>query len=100
MKSGYDIIWSEEAFKNLEQIIKYLGENFSEKEIKIFIKKLEKRLTVITEYPLIFPSTNKIKNLHKSVLKKQIVLYYQFDKVSVRILSLFDSRQHTDKLKL
>lgn len=82
MKSGYDIIWSEEAFMNLERLIKYLGENFTEKKIKIIIKKLEKRLTVISEYPFIFPSTNKIKNLHKSFLTKQIVLYYQFDKVS------------------
>jgi len=68
MKSGYDIIWSDEAFKNLEQIIKYLGENFTEKEIKHFIKKLDKRLTIISDYPLIFPSSDKIKNLHKSVL--------------------------------
>lgn len=84
MKSGYDIIWSEEAFKNLEQIIKYLGENLTEKEIKNFIKKLEKRITIISEYPLIFPSTDRIKNLHKSVLTKQIVLYFQFEDESVR----------------
>jgi len=100
MKSGYDIIWSEKAFNNLERIIKYLGENFTEKDIKSFIKKLDKRLTIISEYPLIFPSSDRIKNLHKSVLTKQIVLYYQFDDKSVRIISLFDSRQHIDKLKL
>lgn len=43
MKSGYDILWSEEAFKSLNQIIKYS------------IKKLDKRLNSISEYPLIFP---------------------------------------------
>lgn len=57
MKSGYDVIWTDEAFKNLIRIIKYLEKNWSEKEINHFIKKLDKRINLISINPQLFAKT-------------------------------------------
>ena len=43
MKSGLKIRWTEEATKNLENIIIYLETNWTPKELKKFFQKLEKQ---------------------------------------------------------
>jgi plasmid stabilization system protein ParE len=66
MQSGYRILWSNEALINLDGIVKYLEENWSEKEITAFIRKLDKRLSLISINPKLFPETNYKKNVRKS----------------------------------
>jgi len=43
MKSGYKLVWSESALADLRNIIDYLTENWTQKEIRTFAKKLDKR---------------------------------------------------------
>lgn len=100
MKSGYDVIWTDEAFKNLIRIIKYLEKNWSEKEINRFIKKLDKRINLISINPQLFAKAKIKKNIRRSVLTKHIVIYYLFENKMVKILTLFDTRQNPSKLKL
>ena len=100
MQSGYKIFWTAEALKNLRQIIKYLEENWSEKEIKSFVRKLDKRLNLISVNPKLFAKTEVKKNVRKSVLTKHTVIYYLFEDELVKILTIFDPRQHPSKLKL
>jgi plasmid stabilization system protein ParE len=99
MTSGYKVVWSEEANKNLEQIIDYLEKEWTEKEIGNFFGKLEKTITLISKKPNLFRITNKRKNIHKCVLIKQVSIYYKHSKDTVYIISLFDNRQHPSKLK-
>ena len=40
MKGGYKIVWTTKAVTDLENIINYLRKNWTEKEIKNFIKDL------------------------------------------------------------
>ena len=40
----YKIFWSEEALSNLEEILDYLNERWTEKEINRFKNKLNKQL--------------------------------------------------------
>ncbi len=100
MQSGYKIFWTAEALKNLRQIIKYLEENWSEKEIKSFVRKLDKRLNLIAINPKLFAKTEVKKYVRKSVLTKHTVIYYLFEDELVKILTIFDPRQHPSKLKL
>jgi plasmid stabilization system protein ParE len=98
MTNTYKIIWSEESLKNLDAIISYLEFNWTEKEIKKFLNHLDKRIQLISRNPLIFPSTQKSRNIHKSVLSKQTSFfigyllikfrYYQFliiDKILINL---------------
>ena len=55
MGSGYSIIWADSALDELNSILKYLEENWSEKEIVNFVRKLDKRLNLISLYPKLYP---------------------------------------------
>ena len=55
MGSGYNIIWADSALDELNSILKYLEENWSEKEIVNFVRKLDKRLNLISLYPKLYP---------------------------------------------
>lgn len=100
MKSGYKLFWSERALGDLTNIIDYLTENWTQKEIKAFAKKLDKRLEIIAINPRLFPLTKKRKNVRRSVLTRQTVIYYETKENIVTVVALFDPRQNPSKLKL
>lgn len=99
MKNGYEIFWTQEAVNNLKLIFDYLSKNWSKKEISNFTNKLENRLRIISLYPKLFRKSKK-KNIHISVLTKQITLYYKIEKKKIIILTLFDVRQNPNKIKI
>lgn len=100
MKSTYKIIWTDEAFQNLQNIINFLEKFWTEKEISKFVRLLDKQLMLIKQNPALYPFSQKSKNIRKSVLTKQITLYYRVDKADIHLITLFDNRQNPDKLKL
>ena len=100
MKSGYKLFWSDRALGDLRNITDYLTENWTQNELRTFAKKLDKRLEIISLNPRLFPLTKKRKNVRKSVLTRQTVIYYETTKNIVTIIALFDPRQDPSKLKL
>ena len=100
MKSTYKIIWTDEAFKNLENIIAYLEKFWTEKEIRKFARLLDKQLLLIRKNPALYPISKKSNEIRKSVLTKQITLYYRIIETQIYLIALFDSRQNPDKLKI
>lgn len=100
MSNGYKIFWTDEALSNLEDILEYLKTRWTTKELKKFSKKLEKQLELIKKNPQIFPLSKKRSNIRRSVLTRQVTLYYEIDEKKISIVTLFDTRQDTDKLKI
>ena len=100
MKSGFKLLWSDRASEDLRNIIDYLAENWTLKEIKKFAKRLEKRLQIIVINPRLYPLTKKRKNLRRSVLTKQTIIYYQVTEDTITIATLFDARRDPSKLRL
>ena len=100
MKSGYKLVWSERALADLRNIIDHRTENWTQKEIRTFAKKLDKRLEIIAINPRLFPQSKKRRNIRRSVLTKQTVIYYEAIRDTVTLISLFDTRQAPSKLKL
>lgn len=100
MRSGYKLMWSDRALSDLKNIIDYLTENWPQKEIQNFARRLDKRLDLISVNPNLFPLTSKRKNLRKSVLTKHTVIYYRAESNVVTIVTLFDPRQHPKRLRL
>ena len=98
MKNTYKLVWSDEARYNLIQIITYLEQNWTIKEIKKFTVLLDKQLSRIQNYPFLFPESDKNKNFRKSVLSKQISIYYRVNNFDIQIYALFDNRQNPSKL--
>lgn len=70
-------MWSDRALADLQNIVNYLSENWTEREIRNFVRRLDKRLQLISVNPNLFPVTTKRKNVQKSVLTKHTVIYYK-----------------------
>lgn len=75
MQSGYKLFWSDRALEDLQNIINYLGEKWTQKEIRNFVRRLDIRLELISTNPRLFPKTVKRKNIRRSVLTKYAVIY-------------------------
>ncbi len=69
MKSGYEIVWSDQSLKELEETIEYLEQNFTNKELRRLSGEIERNLGVISENPLIFSKTEKL-DIRKVVITK------------------------------
>jgi plasmid stabilization system protein ParE len=100
MKNGYKLKWSLQARNDLKNIINFISSNWSDKEVREFAKKLNRRINLITAYPELFPKTIQKENIRRSVLTKQITIFYSEYDETIIIISVFDVRQNPTKLKL
>ena len=99
MENTYKLIWSDEALQNLKGIIAYLEERWTNREIKKFARLLDRNLELIMDNPKFFPASDHSKELRRSVISKQVSLYYRIENQEVHIVSVFDNRQNPNRLK-
>lgn len=99
MKSGYNVSWTPNALSELKKTIQYLENNFSDREIKKLIRKVESFIEIISQNPQIFPKSSN-KNVHKAVILKFNTMYYRVNRNQIEILSFFSNRQSPDKRKV
>jgi len=99
MENTCKIIWSDEALINLKGIIDYLETRWTKNEIYKFSQLLDHQLNLIKNNPFLYPEYPKLKGLRKSVLSKQISIYYRVIQKEVHIITLFDNRQNPKSLK-
>jgi plasmid stabilization system protein ParE len=100
MKSGCKIDWSDEASDNLDGIIDYLQNKWTDREIKRFFLKLEKQLDLISKNPHAFPVVHFAQNVRRCVLTEQTTIYYEVKQNTIVIISLFDNRMNPKSLRL
>lgn len=99
MENGYKILWTSNALNELEDIIAYLEKNWTEREIKNFVSKLESILQLISSNPKLFPFS-EFNSISKAVITKHTVLYYRTNNMAIEIISLFSTKQSPSKRKL
>lgn len=98
MKNTYKLIWSEEALNGLKDIISYIENKFSEKDVRKFIKKLDKQLTILEVSPTAFPLSDKSYKIRRMVVAKLTSIYYLIDNEFVKLVSIFDNRMNPKKI--
>lgn len=99
MKSGYEIVWSDQSLKELEETIEYLEQNFTIKELRRLSVEIERNLDIISENPLIFSRTEKL-DIRKVVIAKFNTLYYKIENEKIEIISFFSNRQNPSNRKI
>ena len=92
------VIISKLAERKLENLFEFLVTNWSVNVKNDFIFKLDKYVSIIKKQPESFPSSEKEKGLRKCVVTKQTTLFYRFDEKSIKIVTIFDTRQNPKKL--
>ncbi|MFZ4799394.1 MAG: type II toxin-antitoxin system RelE/ParE family toxin [Bacteroidia bacterium] len=93
------IIWSPLAESDLEGIIEYLLENWSNEIILDYVNIVDSLIAQIENQPKMYPIINKKLKVRKCVLTKQNSLYYRENKERIEILRIYDNRQNPKKLK-
>ena len=99
MANKLDITYSNQAVLRADQIIKYLLENWSEKEVKNFLTALEGFEEIVTRFPEIYPQSMTLKGFRRAVIAKQVSVIYSIHKGEIRVYTLFDNRQNPKSLK-
>lgn len=94
-----EVIISKTAEKKLALLFDYLIKNWSIKVKNDFISKLDKNIQIIKEQPESFPVSRKKNGLRKCVITKQTSLFYRFDSQKIKVITIFDTRQHPTKFK-
>ena len=94
----FTIFWSTEAELSYQSILEYLQAEWTEREIKNFIKRTDDVLEFIQENPSIYQRVKA--NTFKAVLSRQVALYYKIDGWRVILQYFWDTRQDPNNLKL
>ena len=96
---SYTIIWSPKARLTYYQILDYLDEKWTFREIENFVDRTEEALTHISQNPLLYQHS-KESDAYRCVLVKQVSLFYRIKSDRVELLIFWDNRQDPAKLLL
>lgn len=98
MASKIKLFWTNEAVSNLENILNYLSDKWTDRELNNFKTLLSRQINLIKKYPTIFPVSEMSPRLRKAVLSSQTILYYELKDQSIYIIYLFDTHQNPLKI--
>lgn len=93
---AYKIVWLPKAEKRFEQIINYLEQNWSDKEVEEFIKRTNAIISIISINPQAF-RYSKSKKIYEAVVTKHNLLLYRKKSGPIEPLTFFDVRQYPNK---
>lgn len=71
------VIWSPQAIKSFSDIVDYLQNNWTEKEVINFIRQSNKSIEQISQNPKLFAESQKKKNQHRAFIFKPVSLIYR-----------------------
>ena len=92
------IEWSLEAQTNLNIIISYLEDEWTESELRNFSERLETQLLIIQQTPAIYKKSLRKEGLRECLVTKHSTLFYSYDDDKLYIVTIFDNRQDPEKL--
>jgi plasmid stabilization system protein ParE len=93
-----EIVWSEEAENQLDGIVDYLEENWSEKEIEKFFKRLEEALMQISQHPQRFKKSERKEGAREFQLSPHNTLFYSYNAERLEVLLLWPNKVDPAKL--
>lgn len=99
MKSGYEILWTDHALFELNEIYEYLEEKFTTKELQKLSAEIEFVIELISRNPELFPLSS-FKGVRRAVIMKYNTLYYRLKNERIEIVSFYNNRKSPDHRKI
>ena len=93
-----EIDWTDEANEDLDDIIEYLEEKWSDEQIHVFFTRLEECLSRIKEAPHRQKDSLRKEGAKEYQHSSQTTIFYSFDERVVNILRLWTNLKDPDKL--
>ena len=90
-----EIVWTKRAENGYDRIIKYLEENFTEREIKKFLQASREFFELLKQYPEMLKKTKHCKNVYRGPINKHTILTYRIKprKKEIELINIRSSRQ-------
>ena len=92
------IIWTPTADESFSRVLKYLQDEWTEKEIEKFIEATDFVVHYISVKPLMFRRTNK-RNVHEALITEHNLLIYKIYPTHISLITFWDTRQNPKKKK-
>lgn len=93
------IIWSPIAKTSYIEILDFLDENWTMKEIKSFITRTERLLKLISNNPNLF-QYSKDSDTFRCVIVPHVSLFYTLRNQNIELLTFWDNRKDPKKRPL
>ena len=95
------VVWTDEAEFTYEQLIAYLINNNSKRELEKVTSGVEKCIRIISQNPGLFALyEHSNRNARKCVITKRCVMFYRDNEDIIEILGIYDTRQDLSRLNL
>lgn len=98
---SYKALWTNRAIKTAEDVVKYLRDEWTEKEVDDFLNKTDDIIATIEINPKLFRASAKRPNVHLAIIKRRTLLVYQVRplKKQVILLMFWNPKKNPKKLK-
>ena len=93
---AHKIIWLPKAEKRYEEIIDWLHNNWTEREIANFIARTDDVVELISINPDLYRRSEK-RNIRQALITKHNLLLYRKKGNKVELITFFDTRQKPSK---
>lgn len=80
------IIWSKKADQGYAKIVKYLEEEWTDKEVRKFVRETNNFFNLLKENPHILEPTQSRKKLYRGPINKLTILTYHYKPRSKEIM--------------
>lgn len=89
-----ELIWSHTAEKGFDNIVQYLEEKWTEKEVRNFMQDSHEFFELLKKNPKILKPSNK-KNLHRGPMNRLTILTYKIKprKQQILLVNIRSARQ-------
>ena len=91
-----EVRFTEEAEKDLQDIVTYLEEVWNEKIVDEFISEIDEQIDRIAEMPYLFPKTEKRESVRKCLINKRVALFYKVTENIIFLLAFRSTRRNPE----
>jgi len=95
-KKRFTVSYSKQALNSATDIVVYLRNKFSAKEVDAFYHKLEDFEKIVSLYPLLYTKSDRTI-IRRAVLSKVLTVYYILSDDKISIVDIHDNRWDFDK---
>lgn len=94
-----EIVWTKRAETGYAKIIEYLETQFTEKEIRKFVRESHQFFELLRQYPEMLESSKKQKYLRRGPINKDTILTNRIKprKKQIELINIRSSRQKSMK---
>jgi plasmid stabilization system protein ParE len=98
---SFSLRWTPEATKTLQQNADYLFKEWGDQVANDFLDRVEDLLDLIKQNPHIYPLHSSSKTVHKCIVNKRIILFFEIKSDNfINLLTFWNTYQDPEKLKL